>query len=234
MGPVPRGPVPHPARGHPRTSNGAAAAGARRCPTMRKRAYGAAALFAFLVVQLWPAARYTQGHGLHWQLHLVAHAITGGRDPHRVGVRRRARLADGAAHEQRSRVDFSSPATVLQRQGWPTYSEPSTPWPNGHHRIVQQPATHGAPEPQPLDQPPASTGDEATSNTSTIPRHAHATLGCLPRLSTCPKQPDHQPVALRNQLNPDERQRTNRRHHHERAVAAHHQHDQHETAWRAP
>ena len=28
--------------------------------------------------------------------------------------------------------------------------------------------THGAPEPQPLDQPPASTGDEATSNTSTI------------------------------------------------------------------
>ena len=103
VGPVPRGPVPHPARGHPRTSNGAAAAGARRCPTMRKRAYGAAALFAFLVVQLWPAARYTQGHGLHWQLHLVAHAITGGRDPHRVGVRRRARLADGAAHEQRSR-----------------------------------------------------------------------------------------------------------------------------------
>ena len=40
--------------------------------------------------------------------------------------------------------------------------------------------------------------------------------------------------ALRNQLNPDERQRKNRRHHHERAVAAHHQPDQHETTWRAP
>jgi len=34
---------------------------------------------------LWPAARSTQGHGLHWQLHLVAHAITGEQDlPERV------------------------------------------------------------------------------------------------------------------------------------------------------
>jgi hypothetical protein len=72
----------------------------RRRPTCRS-AYGAAAQFAFLVLPVWPAARGTQGHGLHWQLHLVAHAITGERDPHRVGVRRRARPADGAAHEQR-------------------------------------------------------------------------------------------------------------------------------------
>jgi hypothetical protein len=44
-------------------------------------------------------------------------------------------------------------------------------------------------------------------------------LGYLLRPSTCPTQADHQPVALRNQLNPDERQRTNRRRHHERVVA---------------
>jgi len=52
------------------------------------------------------------------------------------GCSPRARLADSAAHEQRSRVDFSSPATVLQRQGRPTYSEPSIPWHTGHTKSV--------------------------------------------------------------------------------------------------
>ena len=98
---------------------------------MRKRAYGAAALFAFLVVQLWPAARYTQGHGLHWQLHLVAHAITGS-GILTEWVFAAVRGSPTVPRMNNDPVDFSSPARVLQRQGRPTNSEPSTPWPNGH------------------------------------------------------------------------------------------------------
>jgi len=114
----------------------------------------------------------------------------------------------------------------------PTYSEPSTPWHNGHTKSVnnrlrtqRRNRNHWtnlrqAPVMKPL-QPPHHH------------RHTHSTLGYLPRPCTCPKQADHQPVALRHQLNPDARHRTNRRHHHERAVAVH-QPDQHEPAWRAP
>lgn len=49
--------------------------------------------------------------------------------------------------------------------------------------------------------------------------HRATTENKNPRDGNCPKQADHLPVALRNQLNPDDRQRKNRRHHHERAAA---------------
>jgi len=63
----------------------------------------------------------------------------------------------------------------------------------------------------------------ATSHTTGLPNlqvetELNRALSSRPR-GWCPKRADHQPVALRSQLNPDERQRTNRRHHHERAVA---------------
>jgi hypothetical protein len=101
----------------------------------------------------------------------------------------------------------------------PTYSEPSTRWHNGHtksfnnrlgtERLSRNHWTNlrQAPLMQPLQ------------STSTITDTRMRRRGYLPRPTTCPKQADHQPVALRNQLNPDERQRTNRRHHHWRAVA---------------
>ena len=81
----------------------------------------------------------------------------------------------------------------------PTYSEPSIPWHNGHTKSVnnrlrteRRNRNHWtnlrqAPVMKPL-QPPHHH------------RHAHSTLGYLPRPSTCPKQADHQPAALRNQL----------------------------------
>ena len=100
----------------------------------------------------------------------------------------------------------------------PTYSEPSTPWHNGHtksfnnrlrtERLSRSHWTN-------LRQAPLMKALQTRHHH----RHAYSTPGYLPRPSTCPKQADHQPVALRNQLNPDERQRTNRRHHHWRAVA---------------
>ena len=111
----------------------------------------------------------------------------GTRDHRRAGpsasgrARRHPQPTDGAAHEQRSRVEKIIRA--LQqfyngKVGPPTVN--AAPGAQRAHRIVQQPATHGAPEPQPLNQPPASTGDEATSNTSTI------TDTRIRRWATCP------------------------------------------------
>ena len=61
--------------------------------------------------------------------------------------------AHGAAHQQRSRVDSSSPATVLQRQRRTTYKNPSTPL-QRHTKSFNNRLRTERLEPHPLDQPP--------------------------------------------------------------------------------
>src|SRR5262245_11500497 len=63
----------------------------------------------------------------------------------------------------------TSPDLARRAIGTPTQGKPSPRGTTGTPKIVQQPATHGAPEPQPLDPPPASTADEGTSNTAPSP-----------------------------------------------------------------
>jgi hypothetical protein len=179
-GPVPPrvDPTPSPRDNLSQTQRTGRHAGARPCSTMRKRLRRCCSVCL-------SGSAIVAGGPLHARPRSALAAAPGGTRDHRragsspSGCSPPCAAADSAAHEQRSRVDFSSPATVLQRQGRPTYREPSTVAQRAH-RIGQQPVTHAAPEPQPLDQPPASTGDEATSNTSTI------TDTRMRRWATCP------------------------------------------------
>ena len=87
-------------------------------------------------------------------LHLVERSITAERLVAELesGVRRGRRPAEGAADGQRPGVGFPSAATVLRRQGRIVLHSARIAVGQRLHRIVQQPATEGVPQPQPLEQ----------------------------------------------------------------------------------